>query len=547
MDIITVIVYCPILSWTGEKAFIGDGVHPEKGLVGDIFYFRIMYKDGYAARAPDYVKLFLEILDEFGVENEIGYDLTPLDDNDNYARGVIFTKDLNLLQAGRYRYYFKAGFGNGSGTARMPSVEQVYMNAPLVNTPPSVSGSVFRTYGVETSSFRYSATFTDTDNDPADPKHSFVYIDGMPYPMIEENVLDRNTDNGKEYYFIKSGLEKGPHEYYFQFKDSFGTSNEIDSSNRGYHPIIYEGWPDLKVAPSDIRFEEDPETSNLVVNVTVHNIGKGSAWNFNVTIWVDDPDANDEFFEPLSNISGNHHYTISLLERGRSNTMGWVTNIRYNNTQKEIFYVVVDMDYEGATDPYNALAMASPREYGIQEIIEYSDSNTNNKARNVFTHGPDIEIRRTDVSPQSVILGPEIKFTAKIRNVGNEDVHYDHDIIVRFKLKPPKSEEMVNVGSYTIAGGLLAGQSYNAEKSYQFSGPAETTVGKWELLVTAEVAGGFSEMDYENNAIFVDVNVIKIQGSTAATSFSPTFFSVLFGLLMLAASLSGLETRRKKR
>jgi len=549
IDIITVIVYRPTLSWTGEKAFIGDGIHPESGLVGDSFHFRIMYRDEYAARAPDHVKLYLEYPNELGIEIWEDYPLTALDNNDNYALGVIYCMDVSLFEAGQYRYYFEAEFGKNKGTVRMPSADLVYMDAPMVNTPPSVSGSVYRTYGVETSSFSYSATFTDPDNDPADPKHSFVYIDGTPYLMIEKNVLDRNTDNGKDYYFEKNGLEEGPHEYYFHFKDSFGTSNEIDPSNRGYHPIVYEGWPDLKISPSDIGFEEDPETSNLVVNVTVHNIGKGSARDIPVTIWVDDPDANGDLFEPLSNISGNHHYIISLLERGRSNTTKWITNIQYNNTQKGSFYAVADMDYEGTTDPFSPLARARRREDGIKEIIEYSDSNTNNKARNIFAFGPDIEIRRTDVSPQSVILGRNIKFTAKIRNVGNEDVHYDqdHDIIVRFKLKPPKSEELINVGSYTIGGGLRTGQWQNAEKKYHFSGPAETSVGKWELLVTAEIVGGFSETEYDNNAIIVNVNVIKIRGSTAAPSFSPTFFSILIGLLVIAIPLTWLQTRRHER
>jgi len=532
----------PILSWSGEQGFIGDGVHPETGILGDYFTFRIKYTDPHAGIAPDYVKLYL---DDTG-PNEQAYDLTPLSGNDNYKLGVIHSESLQLNTAGSYRYYFEASYGSGLGTVRMPSSDGVYMAAPYVNTPPTLGGNISRTYGIEASVFRYNATFTDADGDRADPKHSFVYVDGAPYPMIEENLLDNDTTDGKEYYYELDELPRGVHDYYFEFKDSYGS---IVRTSPTFHPIIYEGWPDLKIASSDIAFKNHPDTGRLVITATVHNIGKGSASDIPVSFWFDDPDSKDENYEPLNNIYGNYSYIIPYLAKGRSHVIEWPTYIIYNDTQKEKFYVTVDMDYTGRTDPYNPRALASPRDESIQETVEYSDANTNNKACNIFSFGPDVEVRESEVIPQSAIYGREVTFIVKVRNVGNDDVPFDKDIVVRIRGISPKGDS-TSFGHYTIRAGMVAGSVFTAKVDYRFSGQEDSVVGTWAVTVSATVSGQFVELESENNEVTVDVEVIKMQRGANSPSFSPPLASLLFALLSLACIAAWTETgyaRRRRR
>ena len=544
-DILKISVSSPIISWTGEKGFIGDGIHPEEGLVGESYNFRISYKDESTGLEPDFIQLVLDVPGE----GETEIDLDPLSNHDDYSHGVIHAVFMNLTKAGTYRYYFKAGYGDGLGTVRMPTSEDVYMSDLLVNTAPRVYGGINRDYGVETTNFRYNATFWDADNDPADPKNSFIFIDGVHHPMIETNVYDLDTVNGKGYYYEQSGLTEGVHDFYFYFKDSFGTITKTATS---FHPIIYEGWPDLKIASSDISFSKDPETENLVIEANIHNIGKGSANNIPVTFWSDDPDTREVHFEPLQDMNDNYTYVIPYLAKGRSHFIEWVTWLTYEKIPKGSYYVIVDLDYTG-DNPYSPLAKAKPVEEGILEVIDYSTDNTNNKARNIFLNGPNVELRKSEVSPQSMIYsstGKDVTFRVKVRNVGNKEVPFDRDIDIRFSLTSPDGKDEINVGSYSIRGGMAAGSYEYAQENYRISGPEGEMVGKWILKIEAEVTGGgpgdqFSEADTGNNVVYVDFNVIKIQSTTLAPSFSPSLISVVSGLLVLAFTITWLQKRKK--
>jgi len=536
----------PIISWTGEKGFIGDGIHPEEGLVGEGYNFRISYRDEYTGLAPDFIKLVLDVPGD----RETEIDLAPLSNHDDYSHGVIHAVYMNLTKAGSYRYFFKAGYGDDLGTVRMPTSEGVYMSDLLVNTAPRIYGGIDQTYGVESTTFRYNATFWDADNDPADPKNSFIYVDGVHHPMIETNIYDLDTVDGKGYYYELSSLKQGVHDFYFYFKDSFGT---ITKTTTSFHPIIYEGWPDLKVASSDISFRKDPETEKLVIEANIHNIGKGSATGIPVTFWSDDPDNQDEHFEPLPDMNDNYSYIIPYLAKGRSHFIEWVTWIKYDEIQKGSYYVIVDLDYTGNEDPYSPLAKARQVKEGIQEVIDYSTDNTNNKAGNIFLYGPNVELRKSEVTPQSLIYsssGKEVTFRVKVRNVGNEEVPWDRDIVIKFGLTSPDGKDEINMGSYVVKAGMAAGSYEYAKKSYRFSGPEGEIVGKWVLMIEAEVTGGgpggiFSEPDTGNNVVYIDLDIIKIQPTTLALSFSPSIMSVVSGLLVLVFAITWPQRRKK--
>ena len=611
----------PVLSWTGEKGYIGDGVHPESGVLGENFYFRIMFTDEDGGVAPDYVTLYLE--GRHPISQEVVYDetlsLDPLNGNDHFDKGVIYyPANLPSLVAGSYKYYYEAGYGSGTGTVRMPSAEGKWMESPVVNTPPTISGGIDKEVGVESTVFRYIATYTDADGNPPDPKHCFLYIDGVAYPMIEDYVSNylfslsleykeylvngpvgdelrdvffdngtelsqdaeittkdenewavkerskeyriegsqwelsiyeyaRSSDSDRAYYYEHTGLGGGVHEFYFHFRDDFGTDAR---TNISFKPTIFEGWPDLKISSSDISFvksTDDPETANLVISAKVHNIGKGFAKNIPVTFWLGDPDKSLNNTLPLNNksddpFSERYLFRIDYLAKGQSYTVEWVTDILYYMTQKETYYVAVDMDYTTRDDPYDFRAEAKPRDESIQEIIEYSDYGTNNKASSIFAYGPDIEIREAEVTPKAVIRGREVMFRVMVRNVGKEDVPWDRDIVVRFKLTPPDGNELINVGSYTLHAGMPANSPpFSAHKPYRFSGSADTVVGTWVLTVTAEVSGQFVELEEENNAVLVDVNVIDIYKESVSPSFAPPLFSVLLGLLALLVPVTWLR------
>lgn len=533
----------PILSWTGERGFIGDGLHPESGVQGDYFTFRIKYKDPYADIAPDDDNVTL-LMAVPGRDTFVEYPISVnMSGGENFAHGVIYSRMFELTDAGSYRYYYEAGYSGGLGTVRMPSSDGVYMTAPVVNTPPVLSGNISRTYGVDDSVFRYNATFRDADGDKADPKHSFVYVDGTPYPMIEKDLLDDDTTNGKEYYYELGDLNEGVHDYYYEFKDTFGT---LVKTSLAYDPEIFDGWPDLKIASSDITFKEDPLTNNLVIVATVHNLGKGLAMYIPVIFWLDDPDSMDEHFEPLYNTEDDSSYIIRDIAKGRSHTIEWKTFIVHNDTQKEKIYVTVDMDYSG-DNPYHDSALANPREESIRETIEYSDPNTNNKACNIFAYGPNLEIRDSEVIPRSAIFGREVTFIVKVRNVGSADIHFDKDIVVRFLLIAPDGES-TSIGTYTIRAGMVSGSMFTARKTHRFGGSDENALGTWTLRISAYVSEQpFEELDDDNNVVDVTLEVIRIQNRVGSPSFSPPLISVFSALIIVALAVALVDSRYFKR
>ncbi len=526
----------PALSWTGERGFIGDGVHPQTGLVNGTFDFRILYRDG-DNMTPDYVSLFLRPTGGAWTNHS----LTSVANDNFYTRGVIFSKQISLSTAGSYQYYFISGYNN-TEEVRMPSSSGVYMEEPLLNTPPVLQGGIDKEYGIESSTFRYTATFYDADNNPVDPKHGFLFIDGTSYPMLESDMGDNDTVDGKEYYYEMDMLDIGVHEFYFQFKDSFGTMAE---TNLTFLPKIYDGWPDLLVRSQDISFHKDPGTGNLQINATVHNIGMGSAYDIPVVIWMNDPD--DTLGEiPVPNNYGNHSYHISYLPKNQGESFVWLTDIVYNDTQYNTVYVTVDMDYREDSNPYHPFAEAKPMGDDMPELVDYSDPDTNNKAYNIYSFGPDIEIRKSEVLPVSVILGRKVTFIATIRNVGNDIVPLGSEVMVNFTLISPDGNEMdAGTKTYSIWGGMMPGAPFQAEMQHEFGSGLENR-GQWRLIVNATVnATQGVELNLINNIVDVPLDVVRVDREAVTPSFNPSIVVMVLGILVCSHLLIIIQKRRR--
>ncbi len=266
----------PILEFLGESGYYYDGVEPEFSQPGGEFNFRIRYRHtnglGPMAGSPK-----LHVLDGFGEIADSPFEMTEEDPgNTDYVAGKIYSVEVVLTESsGDYRYFFEGYDSDGIG-ADGEGTHTEY--GPIVNTPPFMSdGIVTPEEGNETTLFRYETMYFDDDNDP--PDYVIVTIDGEISEMDKVYPNDNNFKDGVEYY-METGLDPGPHEYYFSTTDWNNYTFLPDKGvfqgpivstipfleEAGYSPIKGDNETEFSFAVSYRDIDDDPP---LFVNAII--------------------------------------------------------------------------------------------------------------------------------------------------------------------------------------------------------------------------------------------------------------------------------------
>jgi len=239
---ITISGSAPVLSWTGEVNYTGDGVNPDSGGSGAAYQFRIMYSDT-DNDAPSSVQIWVDADDNGAYDAGEKYDMDQVNSSDTiYTDGKLYTKSLSLSHAGdgilNYRFHASDGTADATGTPVSGSTVTISSSA---NNPPSldwVAETCF-TSGVKPASgpaggdYEFKIRYTDPDNQcpPAasdiqvwiDMDDSGDYAAGEKYNLSEVDAGDTDCSDGKLYKATRTLSLAGDNSLNYRFYASDGT------------------------------------------------------------------------------------------------------------------------------------------------------------------------------------------------------------------------------------------------------------------------------------------------------------------------------------
>ena len=206
------VVDAPLLSWTGETNYSDEGVNPDSAVSGSSFEFRIKYTESGNV-APTSIQLWVDINDTGAGTYEPGekYDMTEIDELDTtYSDGKLYTKTLNISEAGDGDLYYRFYASNGTEDAVGDPISN---NTVIINDPPTLawtgdadytSDGVDPDYNTGGSSFTFKVEYTDSDNDGpsimqvwVDEDDSGTYESGEKYDMTVDGGNGVYTDGEK--------------------------------------------------------------------------------------------------------------------------------------------------------------------------------------------------------------------------------------------------------------------------------------------------------------------------------------------------------------
>lgn len=236
----------PVLGWTGEAYFTGDGVSPDTGGSGFDFEFRVNYTDA-DNNAPTLIEVWVDENDDGVYEAGEIHDLVEVNSGDtNFSDGKLYALTLPLAHAGdgriNYRFQASDGLANATGEPTLDSV--VTVNASS-NTPPFLdwvsaacrSKGVQPAFGADGADFEFSVRYTDPDNQcPSGAGAIQVWIDENDngsyeaderYDLSEDDGSDTNCADGKLYGLVRPLFLAGDNTFNYRFHASDGTDAAV--------------------------------------------------------------------------------------------------------------------------------------------------------------------------------------------------------------------------------------------------------------------------------------------------------------------------------
>jgi parallel beta-helix repeat protein len=171
----------PVLDWTNNAGFVGDGVHSETGQSGATFEFQVQYTD-LENNAPMVSQVWVDLNDNAVYGDDEKFDMTKMSgEGDDYTAGVNYNYAMAISYVGdgtlNYRFYFN----DGKDAVGVPATDHPLT---VINVPPTLAWTGnpgFESDGVEPdsaesgSSFDFEVKYTDADGDA--PTASQVWID----------------------------------------------------------------------------------------------------------------------------------------------------------------------------------------------------------------------------------------------------------------------------------------------------------------------------------------------------------------------------------
>jgi hypothetical protein len=201
-----VITHTPVTSATeGEKITITATITDNIGLTALSVFYRVTGTESYVGESMSFVS------------------------GDNYT----FDIPASVVTTAGVEYYIWAsdGINNATHPATNPETNPHVITVTAANHAPTLSsGGVSPSSGKTDTTFTFSVTYTDADNNA--PTVKKVYIDGVDHDM---SSTDTTYTDGATFTYSTT-LSKGSHTYYFEFSD--GTETVTSGTNSG--PYVTE-------------------------------------------------------------------------------------------------------------------------------------------------------------------------------------------------------------------------------------------------------------------------------------------------------------------
>ena len=204
-----------VTSVNNPPALSAGIVNPATGDTTTTFTYSVNYTDA-DDDAPSSINVVID-----GIPQAM---IVKAGEDGDYTNGEIYEYATTgaVLGGGTHTYQFNASDGvdyatGDTGIHSGPTVTSV-------NNPPALSaGAVNPTSGNATTTFTYSVTYTDADNDA--PSSINVIIDGTPHAMTVKPGQDGDYTNGEIYEYATTGAVLGGGTHTFQFTASDGTNS----------------------------------------------------------------------------------------------------------------------------------------------------------------------------------------------------------------------------------------------------------------------------------------------------------------------------------
>lgn len=222
-----------------------DSVNPTSGVVETNFTFTVTYTDA-DNDAPTSIQVVLTDPDGT-VTNS---DMTAVNTADtDYTDGAQYTLTTTLPKVGDWKYHYTAT--DGSNTVNLPVSGDNTITINATNRAPTLAGgSVAPVTGTGSTTFTYTVTYTDADNQP--PTFVRVVVDSgkateQTFDLTAADTTDTNYVDGAVYQYTTTAgdLEVGTHQYHFEASDGTDTARFPDPSGELNGPTVTNTAPTL--------------------------------------------------------------------------------------------------------------------------------------------------------------------------------------------------------------------------------------------------------------------------------------------------------------
>jgi hypothetical protein len=259
----SVTVDSPLVQNTLPELF--GGYINESGFGGSWFNFTMTYKDidndsadGVNLNIPGFVNLTMTELDSLDT---------------NFTDGKEYYLNISLPK-GSYSYRFEANDTGFGGSWNHTGFEAIFLmnNIPVFTTQEIIPASGF---GGEY--FNFTVDIQDYDNDTFSVILYIIGEPASPFVVLDLDILDLITSDGKSYYFNLS-LLKGTYFYYFWVFDGESSNSTITLPFfvNNSHPVI--NTTDVINVAEDTLYSVDYNYTDSDGDVVIWSLDTNASW-----------------------------------------------------------------------------------------------------------------------------------------------------------------------------------------------------------------------------------------------------------------------------
>lgn len=244
----------PVLAWTGETGYVGDGVNPNSASTGSSFAFRVRYTDA-DNELPTAISVRIDVDDSGSIEASETFAMTQTDPADTDAtpggNGKLYAYSRNLTRRGDgvLAYSFAASDGIAAATGSPVSGGTLTVTL-ITNTAPTLAWTGESGYAADGANpdlqagnkpFFFRILYTDIDNDA---------------PGLAQVWIDLNDDGDK----LDPGEKRTMSRLAVPPNDEDYANGEI------YTVVVYIPYAGDGTLPYEFHFEDSKAAEALGVN-----------------------------------------------------------------------------------------------------------------------------------------------------------------------------------------------------------------------------------------------------------------------------------------